>query len=630
MNERVDAAATFVGPADVELDAGGRLALYLAVGLGAGAVIALQIDIMRVFAVGNWTHFGSLVVSPRDARLRPHQRGDGDRQELVRAPLAGDRFGCARPVGAARGRRQSLHPAPRLQPDLSRLGPEPEMEARRDLPRLIDAVPRRRGVPRLRVPQEQQDVRPRLFRRSGRLGPERPRLSRRDVCLPAGRPDRRAAGAVGGLLRGVVLPSRRAARASRRSSSRPWSPSAAISSSRRISACRASPSTTTRAPPTRGGCPKRRRSTRAGRRSASSKPTRPPTCISRRASPTTPASTCRKCRPTPISASTSTATARSASCAISPTRRSAYFRYLPMDYPYVIKKAPKTFVVQFGGGISTEVALSSGSKDVTVAEGNRAILEAFRSPVFRDFTGDILSKVHVVDYEGRHFLAQTGEKFDVIDLSLADFDRPVQPRRLRRGGEVRLHRGGDGDLHARPQRRRRAGGHHLEQGRAAEIGAQALRHHGGGLARARRRPHGRLVLRRLVLSLDRDRALQARRLFRRRDRRAAQAYARPVVRRDLFAGLLLRRLADRPHPRRLRRAVLLDAGQRAAELVGQVRRRSDRAARRRVRRRARRAAGRKPTRACCLRPSWDASPGIRWSTAAGPRSPSATSSTPAS
>ena len=63
MNERVDAAATIVGAADVELDAGGRLALYLAVGLGAGAVIALQIDIMRVFAVGNWTHFGSLVVS---------------------------------------------------------------------------------------------------------------------------------------------------------------------------------------------------------------------------------------------------------------------------------------------------------------------------------------------------------------------------------------------------------------------------------------------------------------------------------------------------------------------------------------------------------------------------------------
>jgi len=98
----------------------------------------------------------------------------------------------------------------------------------------------------------------------------------------------------------------------------------------------------------------------------------------------------------------------------------AYFHYLPMVYPYIIKSAPKTFVVQFGGGISTEVALHSGAKDVTVAEGNRAVLEAFHSDVIRKFTGDILSKVRVIDYEGRHFLAHTNERFDVIDLSLAD------------------------------------------------------------------------------------------------------------------------------------------------------------------------------------------------------------------
>src|SRR5580700_5560304 len=66
MNEHIDAAAftPAVAPSeDLELNSRGRLALYLAVALGAGAVIALQIDIMRVFAVGNWTHFGSLVVS---------------------------------------------------------------------------------------------------------------------------------------------------------------------------------------------------------------------------------------------------------------------------------------------------------------------------------------------------------------------------------------------------------------------------------------------------------------------------------------------------------------------------------------------------------------------------------------
>ncbi len=101
-------------------------------------------------------------------------------------------------------------------------------------------------------------------------------------------------------------------------------------------------------------------------------------------------------------------------------KETAYFRFLPMVYPYIVKAAPKTFITQFGGGISTEVALHSGAKDVTVAEGNQAVLEAFRSPVIRDFTGDILSKVRVIPYEGRHFLAATKERFDVIDLSLAN------------------------------------------------------------------------------------------------------------------------------------------------------------------------------------------------------------------
>ena len=101
-------------------------------------------------------------------------------------------------------------------------------------------------------------------------------------------------------------------------------------------------------------------------------------------------------------------------------QETAYFRFLPMVYPYVIKPHPKTFVVQLGGGISTEVALRSGAREVTVAEGNRAVLEALRGDVIRKFTGDILSKVSVIDYEGRHFLAHSPERYDVIDLSLAD------------------------------------------------------------------------------------------------------------------------------------------------------------------------------------------------------------------
>jgi spermidine synthase len=100
----------------------------------------------------------------------------------------------------------------------------------------------------------------------------------------------------------------------------------------------------------------------------------------------------------------------------------AYFRYLPMHYPYVVKDKPRTFVVQFGGGISTQVALNAGSSSVTVAEGNPAVLQAFRDPALEDVSGDILAdpRIGVIDYDGRLYLANTAERYDVVDLSLAD------------------------------------------------------------------------------------------------------------------------------------------------------------------------------------------------------------------
>ena len=105
-----------------------------------------------------------------------------------------------------------------------------------------------------------------------------------------------------------------------------------------------------------------------------------------------------------------------------PPQQTAYYRFLPMIYPYVIKSAPDTFVVQFGGGISTSVALRN-SRSVTVAEGNPAVLAAFRSDKgLRDFTGDVLHNpnLRVIDYDGRLYLAHTSERYDVIDLSLAN------------------------------------------------------------------------------------------------------------------------------------------------------------------------------------------------------------------
>src|SRR5262245_3322065 len=106
-----------------------------------------------------------------------------------------------------------------------------------------------------------------------------------------------------------------------------------------------------------------------------------------------------------------------------PPGETAYYRFLPMVYPYLIKPAPDTFVVQFGGGISTSVALRMNSRSVTVAEGNPAVLAAFRTDKgLRDFTGDVLNnrKLRVIDHDGRLYLAHTSQRFDIIDLSLAD------------------------------------------------------------------------------------------------------------------------------------------------------------------------------------------------------------------
>lgn len=105
-----------------------------------------------------------------------------------------------------------------------------------------------------------------------------------------------------------------------------------------------------------------------------------------------------------------------------PAADAAYFSFLPMDYPYLLKLHPATFIVQFGGGLSAMTALAAGASSVTIAEANPEVLRAFRSPALRAASGDILAdpRLQVVGYDGRLFLAHTARRFDVIDLSLAD------------------------------------------------------------------------------------------------------------------------------------------------------------------------------------------------------------------
>jgi hypothetical protein len=104
-----------------------------------------------------------------------------------------------------------------------------------------------------------------------------------------------------------------------------------------------------------------------------------------------------------------------------PASDTAYFFYLPMAYPYLIELRPEVFVAQFGGGISTALALRNGARAVTVAESNPAILRTFApDSKLSAFTGHLLQneRVRVVANEGRLFLRSSDARYDIVDLSL--------------------------------------------------------------------------------------------------------------------------------------------------------------------------------------------------------------------
>ena len=106
-----------------------------------------------------------------------------------------------------------------------------------------------------------------------------------------------------------------------------------------------------------------------------------------------------------------------------PRAQQAYFEFLPMFAPYVIKKRPDVFVVQLGGGISSNVALAAAPKSLTVAESNPALLKALTGEgAMSRLTGNPLmdARVRIVPYDGRLYLGGVRDRYDIVDLSLAD------------------------------------------------------------------------------------------------------------------------------------------------------------------------------------------------------------------
>ncbi len=99
-----------------------------------------------------------------------------------------------------------------------------------------------------------------------------------------------------------------------------------------------------------------------------------------------------------------------------------FIDYLPVALPYRLRPQAKALIIEPKGGLDALVALHGGASSVVAVESNPLVIEVARD-TFEDPYGD--ERVTVVAENGRSHVRRVGEKFDIVQVSLADTYRPV-------------------------------------------------------------------------------------------------------------------------------------------------------------------------------------------------------------
>ena len=100
-----------------------------------------------------------------------------------------------------------------------------------------------------------------------------------------------------------------------------------------------------------------------------------------------------------------------------------YIDFLPMSAPYLLLERPRVLLVKLGGGISTFTALHHGAVAVHVLESNPDLIHLLgKVPSFVDYNGGLLDdrRVKIIEGEPRSYCAQTDESFDLVEIGLID------------------------------------------------------------------------------------------------------------------------------------------------------------------------------------------------------------------
>jgi len=100
-----------------------------------------------------------------------------------------------------------------------------------------------------------------------------------------------------------------------------------------------------------------------------------------------------------------------------------YMDFLPMAAPYTMLTNPNVLLVNLCGGINAQVALYNGAKNIDIVEPSPEMIDLLKNDTtVSRFTGSLLDtdRINVIRGEGRSHAANNAGAYDLIELSLVD------------------------------------------------------------------------------------------------------------------------------------------------------------------------------------------------------------------
>ncbi len=103
--------------------------------------------------------------------------------------------------------------------------------------------------------------------------------------------------------------------------------------------------------------------------------------------------------------------------------KKAYFDYLPMTAPYLLLREPDVLFLRLDGGLGIANALSHQAQTIAAVEPDPTLIDILKNdPFIKQFNGSLLNNGRVTLYntEPRAFTNNTQQRFDLVEIGLVD------------------------------------------------------------------------------------------------------------------------------------------------------------------------------------------------------------------